>query len=112
MPRVTRTILGVDENGLGPRLGPLVVTAVVARSETEEAAARAQARPKGAMRARLGDSKRLVAWKDTSLGEAWARAIARRMGHGDPSSPAELVRWLALDPPELLTAPCPGGHAR
>ena len=105
-------ILGVDENGLGPRLGPLIVTAVIAHAGTEEAAGRAQARPKGAMRARLGDSKRLVAWKDTSLGEAWARALARRMGHGEPSTPEELIRWLSLDPPEFLRAPCPESHGR
>jgi ribonuclease HII len=105
-------LIGVDENGLGPRLGPLIVTAVVAHAVTEGGAARAQGRPRGAMRARLGDSKRLVAWKDTSLGEAWARAIARRMGHGEPSTPDELVRWLCLDAPEVLRAPCPGGHER
>ena len=66
-------VLGIDENGLGPRLGPLVVTAVVAVT-TGEGTARAQARPRGAMRARLDDSKKLVAYGDSALGEAWARA--------------------------------------
>src|SRR5580658_1636992 len=71
--------VGVDENGLGPRLGPLVVTAITART-AGEGHARAEGRPRGAMRARLGDSKTLISHGDTSLGEAWARAIARRMG--------------------------------
>ena len=73
--------IGIDENGLGPRLGPLVVTAVVAAT-TGDGDARAESRPKGALRKRLDDSKKLVAYRDNALGEAWARAIARRMGHG------------------------------
>ena len=41
--------IGIDENGLGPRLGPLVVTAVVART-TGGGHERAEKRPRGAMR--------------------------------------------------------------
>ncbi|HEX8791514.1 MAG TPA: hypothetical protein VF765_11235 [Polyangiaceae bacterium] len=105
-------LLGIDENGLGPRLGPLVVTMVVA-STSEEGRARAEARPKGAMRKRLGDSKKLVAFGDTALGEAWARAIARRMGLADAqvATPDELVHALSLDARETLRAPCPEHHA-
>src|SRR5579859_6112018 len=98
--------VGIDENGLGPRLGPLIVTAVVAEAE----GSRAEARPRGAMRARLGDSKRLVSFGDTALGEAWARAIARRMGLGDPDGPEALVRGLSLDSADALRSPCPGDH--
>jgi ribonuclease HII len=108
-------VLGIDENGLGPRLGPLVVTMVVA-STSEEGRARAEARPKGAMRARLDDSKKLVAFGDTALGEAWARAIARRMGlaqgeHAQVATPDELVHALSLDTRDALRAPCPEAHA-
>jgi ribonuclease HII len=102
--------IGIDENGLGPRLGPLVVTAVVADT-AGDGTARAEGRPRGAMRQRLGDSKRLVAFGDTALGEAWARAIARRMGGGDADTPDALVRALSLDSPEKLRSPCPGDHA-
>ncbi len=104
-------LLGIDENGLGPRLGPLVVTMVVA-STSDEGRARAEARPKGALRARLGDSKKLVAFGDTALGEAWARAIGRRMGLADEqlATPDELVHALSLDPRETLRAPCPEQH--
>jgi ribonuclease HII len=104
-------VLGIDENGLGPRLGPLVVTAVVAVT-TGDGQKRAQGRPRGAMRARLDDSKKLVAYGDSLLGEAWARAIVRRMGHGDPGTPEGLVQALSLDGPEALREPCPEGHAR
>jgi ribonuclease HII len=102
--------IGIDENGLGPRLGPLVVTAVVAVT-SGEGDARAESRPRGALRKRLDDSKKLVAYGDTGLGEAWARAIAKRMGHGEVASPEALVRLLSLDAAEVLRAPCPGEHA-
>ena len=98
--------LGIDENGLGPRLGPLVVTAITA----EAPGTGAEDPPKGAMRARLGDSKRLVGFGDTALGEAWARAIGRRMGI-EPGSPDALVRAFSLDTPQVLRTPCPGEHA-
>ncbi|HEX4447366.1 MAG TPA: hypothetical protein VH044_11545 [Polyangiaceae bacterium] len=102
--------IGIDENGLGPRLGPLVVTAVVARTEGA-GHERAHRKPRGAMRQRLGDSKKLVAHGDTALGEAWARAIARRMGLPEPSRPEDLVQALSLDSSAALRAPCPSDHA-
>jgi ribonuclease HII len=101
--------VGIDENGLGPRLGPLIVTAVMART-TGAGHERAERRPRGAMRERLDDSKKLVAHGNTALGEAWARAIARKMGFPDPPHPAALVRALSLDSPEVLMSPCPGAH--
>jgi ribonuclease HII len=102
--------IGIDENGLGPRLGPLVVTAVVATTRGE-GHARAESRPRGKLKERLDDSKKLVAYGDSALGEAWARAIARRMGCADVGSPDALVRALSLDAAEVLRAPCPGAHA-
>jgi ribonuclease HII len=101
--------VGIDENGLGPRLGPLVVTAVVARVDGG-GHKRVQARPRGALRNRLGDSKRLVSYGDSDLGEAWARAIAARMSHDGPEGPEALVRLLSLDDADTLRAPCPGDH--
>jgi hypothetical protein len=107
MESAASVALGIDENGLGPRLGPLVVTAVWAR---EENGGHAHRRARGAMRARLDDSKRLVAHGNVALGEAWARAIASRMGMQDATDPPGLLRALLLDDEKDLRAPCPGSH--
>jgi ribonuclease HII len=108
---VTQSVIriGIDENGLGPRLGPLVVTAVAARIQGD-GHKRVHARPRGSLAKRLGDSKRLVSYGDSSLGEAWARAVTPRMGCGQPESPEALVRCLSLDDAQTLRALCPEGH--
>jgi len=101
--------IGADENGLGPRLGPMVITAVLARvtPEGERLIARG---PRGAMAERLGDSKALVAHGKIALAEAWARALVAR-GAGKTSAPAgspdELVHAISLEDPSALRAPCP-----
>jgi len=103
--------LGVDENGMGPRLGPLIVTSVLAR--TDEAGGKlVSSKPRGAVGKRIGDSKKLVAFDDSALGEAWARAIASRI-RGDapePTTPAELLAAIGLDTERHLQAPCPSHH--
>ncbi len=101
-------VLGIDENGMGPRLGPLVVTSVLTRVD-EAGLALATTKPKGAFAKRIGDSKALVAFEDSALGEAWARAIARRAG-AEPRTPAELLGVLAIDTEVDLRAPCPSHH--
>jgi ribonuclease HII len=105
MGAVERFRLGVDENGLGPRLGPLVVTAVLARV-TEDGHAVASRRPKGALAKRLGDSKAMISHGDVALGEAWARAVGRRIGL-TVGSPDDLVHGLILDSKSELRRPCP-----
>jgi ribonuclease HII len=94
--------IGADENGLGSRLGPLIVTAVLA--ETDEAGERFLARklPKR-MRDDLDDSKRLMSHTDVGIGEAWARAVA---GDG-VASPAALFERLSLEGTSRLQRPCP-----
>jgi len=101
-------VLGIDENGMGPRLGPLVVTSVLVETAADGLAV-ATGRPRGAGAKRIGDSKALVAFDDSALGEAWARAILGRAGYA-PSTPAELLRLLTLDPEHELRAPCPSHH--
>ncbi|WP_394826389.1 hypothetical protein [Pendulispora albinea] len=70
-------------------------------------------RPGRAFSARLGDSKGLVAYGDSALGEAWARALAERTGRGhDLAHPDALFEALSLDPRSSLRAHCPSAHER
>jgi ribonuclease HII len=93
--------VGADENGLGARLGPLVVTAVLARV-TERGRRTLSRKLPRAMRADLDDSKRLLSHTDTVLGEAWARVLGRVSAR----SPAELFEALSLEGLSWLQKPC------
>ncbi len=101
--------IGIDENGLGARLGPLMVTGVLAA--VDERGERLLGRRLPArLRADLDDSKRLVSCHDVALGEAWARALVRCGAEGlapPASTPAELFERLSLEGSALLTRPCP-----
>jgi hypothetical protein len=104
--------IGADENGLGPRLGPMVVTAVMARV-TPEGERIVGRKPRGALAERLGDSKAMIAHGNVALGEAWARALVRRgcgrapLADGPGTTPDELVHAIAADDRAALRAPCP-----
>lgn len=99
--------IGADENGLGPRLGPMTTTAVLAEVD-ERGHARVEKKARGKMRARIGDSKALVAHGDVAIGEAWARVMAERALGRPATSVDEVVVTLSRDPVEWLVAPCPG----
>jgi ribonuclease HII len=94
--------IGIDENGLGARLGPLVVTGVMARV-SDVASARFERRLPRKLRKDLDDSKRLVRHNDVALAEAWARAVTG----SSCSRPSEIVTRLSLDSEADLLAPCP-----
>lgn len=103
--------IGADENGLGPRLGPMVVTAILARVVGDGARTMAR-RPRGKLAERLGDSKALVSHGDVALAEAWTRALVRRSCGRDPAASAEgsvdtLVHAVLADDRSTLRAPCP-----
>jgi ribonuclease HII len=100
--------VGIDENGMGPRLGPLIVTSVLA-TVSGAGAKLVTSRPRGGSSKRIGDSKKLVAFDDSALGEAWARALAMRDGI-TARTPAELLAAVALDDEGALQAPCPSHH--
>ncbi len=94
--------IGVDENGLGARLGPLVVTAVLAR--VDERGERVLSRkPPNRMRLELADSKAVVSHGDVALGEAWARVLAGRA----LATPDEVFERLSLESRATLRSPCP-----
>lgn len=97
--------MGVDENGLGARLGPLVVTAVLARVD-ETGDRLLSRRPPKRLRKDLDDSKQLISHGDVALGEAWARALVP-----EATCPSDLVSRLALEGVPHYTAPCPD-HVR
>ncbi|MFO0679552.1 MAG: hypothetical protein U0169_23700 [Polyangiaceae bacterium] len=99
---------GIDENGLGPRLGPLVVTAAVAKITTPRGL-RALAKPPKRLADVLGDSKDLVGFGASALGEAWARALLARRGVV-VRTPAEAIAAISIDTEATLRAPCPGVH--
>ena len=100
MARIFR--IGVDENGLGSRLGPLVVTAVLARADADGQKTLSRKLPRS-LRGSLDDSKRLVSHLDVTLGEAWARELAG----AEVETPAELFARLSLEGVRKLRAPCP-----
>ena len=93
--------VGADENGLGARLGPLVVTAVLARVSEQGRRTLSRKLPR-AIRADLNDSKRLLSHTNVALGEAWARALSAT----PVNSPAELFQQLSLEGTEKLKKPC------
>jgi ribonuclease HII len=97
--------IGVDENGLGSRLGPLVVTAVLARTDAKGRETLARRLPRS-IRASLDDSKRLVSHTNVRLGEAWARELVA----ADVPSPAALFERLSLEGGPKLRERCPA-HA-
>ena len=93
--------VGADENGLGARLGPLVVTAVLARVNERGRRTLSRKLPR-AIRADLDDSKRLMSHTDVALGEAWARVLTRV----PVNTPTELFERLSLEGPSKLKKRC------
>lgn len=98
--------LGIDENGLGPRLGPLIVTAAWAHLDEAGAAQMRKKLPKS-LRADLDDSKALVSCHDVSLGEAWARRVVAHTTGKSPLTPDELLSLLFLETENSLKKACP-----
>jgi len=94
--------IGADENGLGARLGPLIVTAVLARVDERGARTLSRKLPKKLAEV-LGDSKAMISHGDVALGEAWARALTA----ADAGSPNDVFEQLSLEGGVLLREPCP-----
>ena len=100
--------VGVDENGLGARLGPMITTAVGAWADSEGLAL--LDRPlMPEVAADLGDSKTLVSHANARLAEAWARLLA---ADGEVSTPLACLQRLLLEPEDDLQQLCPQHAAR
>lgn len=97
--------IGADENGLGARLGPLVVTAVLARVDGGGERALRRALPRS-IREDLDDSKKLVSHDDIALAEAWARVLVGP----DAATPDALLDRICLETAAERSAPCPSSQ--
>jgi len=95
--------IGVDENGLGARIGPMLVSAALAEVDPVEGANTLKRKLPKALRADLDDSKRLVSHGNITLAEAWARALAP----SEINSPSELLESVSLEGIQALQVPCP-----
>lgn len=98
-------IAGVDENGMGPRLGPLVATSVVIEVPRYQA---------GRLRRRgldvgIGDSKNTSGFGKMADAEGLALALVERLTGSRPESADALFEALSLDGLLDLRGPCPTG---
>lgn len=100
-------VCGIDENGLGPRLGPLVATAVVLELPSYD-----RARLRGiARRAGIDDSKETAGFGQMAAAEGLALAVLERLHGCAPRDADELLAVLALDGLLPLRARCPQASA-
>ncbi len=96
-------VTGVDENGLGPLLGPLVVTAV-----TLEVTRYRPARWLDVGRdLGIDDSKSTAGFGKMAVAEGLALAVCERLFGRIPSHVDELFELFALRGPEALRRRCP-----
>lgn len=96
-------LVGVDENGLGPRLGPLVATSVCLEVDRYERARLHRV----ASRVGIGNSKQTTAFGQMRAAEGLALAALEAV-HGEaPRHVDGLLHQLELDGPDALRAGCP-----
>lgn len=96
-------VVGIDENGLGPRLGPLVATAATIEVDAYDASKwRALGVSLG-----LGDSKQTGAFGRMGGIESVALALAERAFGRPVTTPDELLDAISIDGRLSLRARCP-----
>ncbi|GAB4199251.1 MAG: hypothetical protein OHK0013_09210 [Sandaracinaceae bacterium] len=95
--------VGVDENGLGPRLGPLVATACAIESPLlDDAAAQRAGASLG-----IADSKVTSGFGSMAHAEGLSLAVAEACSGRAPSDADDVLAALVLDGVLALRAPCP-----
>ncbi len=97
-------IVGVDENGLGPRLGPLIATAVTLVLDREYD--RVRYRRLG-VRLGIDDSKQTSAHGRMADAESLALALLEQQHGRAPNDVEELLELLVQDGALPLRTPCP-----
>ncbi|HEX2677941.1 MAG TPA: hypothetical protein VHM19_14910 [Polyangiales bacterium] len=98
-------IVGIDENGLGPRLGPLVATAIILELDANEYE-RARLR-RIAQRVGIDDSKQVAGFGNMAIAEGLTLAVLEQLCGRIPADADELLSLLALEGLEPLRARCP-----
>ena len=98
-------IVGIDENGLGPRLGPLIATAASIEVQGYDAKRlRSLGREIG-----IADSKQTSGFGHMSRAESLTLAIAESAASTPITTADDLLEVLGLDTPKTLRSVCPGG---
>ncbi len=98
-------IVGIDENGLGPLLGPLVTTAVSLELKRYRPDHHAElGRTLG-----IDDSKATAGFGQMALAEGLALALIEQLTGTLPTDIDALLEALLLDAPAALRTPCPSG---
>lgn len=97
-------VVGVDENGLGPRLGPLVATAI--SLELDHGVYDAERLRRIGDRAGVGDSKATAGFGAMAHTEGVALAILERIHGSAPSDLDTFLAMIAVDGPAELRSFC------
>jgi len=100
-------VIGADENGLGPWLGPLVSTAaaiVVDRSDADSLREFGES-------CGIADSKKSSSFGHMARAEALSLALAERQLGRSVTTMHAFLEAIALDGAAALRRPCPGGEA-
>lgn len=102
-------VVGVDENGLGPLLGPLVATAVTLDVEQYQAP---RLRRIGE-RIGVHDSKQTGGFGQMAWTESVALALLQQLHGRLPTTFDQLLTLVSLDQVDVLRSPCPSAaHAQ
>lgn len=96
-------VVGADENGLGPLLGPLVTTSVAIAVPTYD---RARLLRKG-HKVGIDDSKSTAGFGKMAVAESLALAVAEQQNGWVPGHADALLEALSLHPPQQLRKRCP-----
>lgn len=100
-------VVGVDENGLGPRLGPLTATAIaVELDEYRPEETIAIARELG-----IDDSKATSSFRKLRLVESISLALAKRMSGADPGDADAFLELILLGGARSMRSRCPSDRS-
>jgi ribonuclease HII len=106
MRHTARKLVGIDENGLGPRLGPMTVTGVLLSVTATESAYKSAALVAG-----IGDSKSLCAHGSMRDVERFVLSMTEVHLGVRPTTYNEFLSVVSLESDAVLRSLCPSGEA-